>query len=154
MGRCRRLAYLASAGALGLAIVASLAAASTVEMTTPFSSWVTNPCNGELVYVVGESHTVTVMNDNRVEIQENWPDTSGVATTGTRYQVNDANHTFAASVPDGGFTLGIRDSFELVSEAPSANFLIHASVEFIVDPRKGPSIKIRGTDGECSGPTH
>src|SRR6266540_6980029 len=49
----------------------------------------------------------------------NWPDTSGVSTTGVAYQVNDENHLFVLTVPDGGFTIGVRDSFELVSQDAS-----------------------------------
>ncbi len=128
------------------------ATAASTQVTTPFTDVVTNPCNGDEVVITGYSHLVMVLNDNTVEIQENWPDTSGVSTTGVAYQVNDANHLFVLTVPDGGFTIGVRDSFELVSQDASANFLVHETVELVFSPRNGLSTKIRGAGVECSGP--
>ena len=154
MGTCRRLAGLVSPAAIvGAVLACSTAGAATTQITTPFTSVVLNPCNGELVDVVGQSHMVTVINDNKLDLQENWPDTYGVGTSGTTYQVNDANHVFAATVPDSGFTLVLRDNFELVSNAASANFLVHVTVEFSFDPTKGFDEKISPTGEECSGPT-
>jgi len=155
MGTCRRLVCLvAPAIVVGAVFACSTAVAETTQMTTPFAMVVTNPCNnGEVVNVVGQSHMVTVINDNKLEVQENWPDTSGVALDGTTYQVNDANHTFAMTAPDGGFTIGFRDSFELVSNDQSSNFLVHVTVALIFDPKKGFDDKISGAGAECSGPT-
>lgn len=153
MGTWRRLAYLvASAGVLAIA-VASSTAAGTFQMTTAFTAPVTNPCNGDPVVVVGQSHTVLVTGENRVEIQENWPDTSGLAADGTLYQANDANHVFVMTVPNGRFTIRLIDSFELVSKDPSANFLVHEIVEVIFDPETGFNVNIRGAGADCSGQT-
>jgi hypothetical protein len=152
MGMCRRLACLVTpAFVVGTVFACSTAAADTAQTTTAFAFLVTNPCNGEVVSVAGESHMVTVINDNKFEVQENWPDTSGVALDGTTYQVNDANHLFAMTVPDGSFTIGLRDSFELVSNDQSSNFLVHVSVEISFDPKKGFGDKISGAGTECSG---
>lgn len=155
MGTCHRLAWLiASAVVVGAVFACPSALAETAEMTTPLVFVTTNPCNGgEVVNVVGQSHMVTVINDNKLEVQENWPDTSGVALDGTTYQVNDANHTFAMTVPDGGFTIGLRDSFELVSNDQSSNFLVHVTVELTFDPKRGFDPKISGAGTECSGQT-
>ncbi len=155
MSTCRRLVCLVvPAVVVGAIFACSTAAAETMQTTTPFAFPVTNPCNnGEVVNVVGQSHMVTVINDNKLEVQENWPDTSGVALDGTTYQVNDANHAFEMTVPDGGFTIGLRDSFELVSNDQSSNFLVHVTVALIFDPKKGFDDKISGAGAECSGPT-
>jgi hypothetical protein len=153
MSRTLRLVrVLAATGLLFLVGFPGSAAATSSQMTTPFTAVVTNPCNGDVVNVTGNSHVVMVMNGNKAEIQTNWPDTSGVSTTGVDYQVNDATHLFVLTVPDGGFTIGFRDSFELVSKDPSANFLVHESVEIIFNPKTGFAAKIRGAGAECSGP--
>jgi hypothetical protein len=110
----------------------------------------TNPCNGDVVTFAGLSHTVTVLNGNQVTIQENWPDTSGVAVDETTYQVNDANHVFVRSVPGGAFTLTLSDSFEFVSNDGSSNFLVHMGIE--VSFPSGDT-DVRGAGEECSGPT-
>ena len=140
------------AGLAVLAMLASGASAATYDVTTPFTDpAMVNPCNGDVVSVVGEAHDVIVTNDNKFEVQENWPDTSGMTATGTLYQVNDASHIFIVTVPEGSFTIGFRDSFELVSQDASSNFLVHETVEIKFDPKTGVSMKVTGAGADCSG---
>jgi hypothetical protein len=155
MGTCLRVARLVGpALVFGAVFACSTAAAESVQTTTPFAiAAAPNPCNGDVVNVVGQSHVVTVVNDHKLEVQENWPDTSGVALDGTTYQVNDANHSYFTTAPDGGFTFGLRDSFELVSNDGSSNDLVHVTVELSFDPDTGFETKISGAGTECSGPT-
>ena len=138
------------AAAAVLLLFAAAGAAATGQTTVPFSQIVTNPCNGDVVVIAGEMHMVAITSDTKAEIQTNWPDTTGIALDGTRYQANDANHFFIVSVPSGRFTIGLQDSYELVSQDASPNFLMHELLEITFDPSSGFSVKMRG-EPECSG---
>jgi hypothetical protein len=147
--RIAGLAVLTAATAL--VVIPAIGAAASGQTTMPFTQVMTNPCNGDVVTITGEMHMVSVMSDRKAEIQTNWPDTRGVAmTTGTLYQANDANHLFIVSVPSGRFTIGLQDSYELVSQDASPNFLVHELMEITFDPSSGFSVKMRG-EPECSG---
>jgi hypothetical protein len=132
-------------------VVVPAVGAAASETTMPFTQVMPNPCNDDMVTVTGEMHMVMVMNGNKAEIQTNWPDTSGIAVNGTIYQANDATHFFVVSVPSGQFKLGFQDSYELVSQGPSPNFLVHELIEIVLDPSSNViSMKMRG-EPKCSG---
>lgn len=142
------LAVLAAAAIL--LVFAGAGAAATGQTTVSFSDTVTNPCNGAVVVITGTMHMVVIASDTKAEIQTNWPDTTGIAVDGTLYQANDANHFFIVSVPSGRFKIGLQDSYELVSQDASPNFLVHELMEITFDPSSGFSVKMRG-EPECSG---
>ena len=121
----------------------------------PFTFYdVPNPCNGDLVTIVGTQKITTVTNNHKGEAQTNWPDTSGLAVDGTRYQANDTTHTYAFSVPSCAFTVGLHDSFELISQDGTSNFLIHMNESLTIDPVTWEiSTKMSGPGAQCSGPT-
>jgi hypothetical protein len=146
--RIAGLAVLTAATAL--VVIPAIGAAASGQTTVPFTQPMTNPCNGDVVTVTGEMHMVLVMSNNKAEIQTNWPDTNGMAINGTLYQANDANHFFIVSVPSGRSTIGLQDSYELVSQGASPNFLVHELMEITFDPSSGFSVKMRG-EPECSG---
>jgi hypothetical protein len=150
-----RLLAVAATGLASLMVMAlpQAAGAASVDMTTSFGPQVfVNTCNGDVVTVIGEMHMVAVTNDNKAEFQINWPDTAGVADSGRLYQVNDAFHFFIVTVPDGSFTIGLRDSFELVSQDGSSNMLFHETIEITFSPKDGFGTKITGAGADCSGP--
>jgi hypothetical protein len=135
--------------ALGLPVAAR---AATFTEVVPFSYLVENPCNGDMVAVTGTMKIVTVTNNHKVELQTNWPDTSGLALDGTRYQANDVSHLYVFSVPSGALTVGLHDSFELVSQDGSSNFLVHMNESITFDLVTGEmTTKLSGPGAECSG---
>jgi hypothetical protein len=147
--RGSRVRYFLTAAALALAF-APAASATTTQLTVPFSDVVPNPCNGDMVAVTGAYHAVEISGNNQLEIQTNWPDTSGVSlTAGTLYQANQTTHVYFFSTGPKAFTFTIADSYELVSQDGSSNFLVHESATFDLS---GDVLFSRGGE-ECSGPT-
>jgi hypothetical protein len=136
-------------GLLGLLVVPSSLAASS-QMTLPFGPTpMVNPCNGEPVIVTGQVHTVWIMSDNKVETQTNWPDTSGIGSSGTYYQANQTTHFAILEVPKDSATIILQDSYELISQGTSPNFLVHAAI--VIDLNTS-EVKLRGDpSGVCSG---
>jgi hypothetical protein len=108
--------------------VVSAASATTTQTTIPFSVLLLDPCTEELVLVTGTLHVVAVSNNNKAEVQTNWPDTTGFSLT-RKYQANDASHTFVFTTGPKAFTFGFSDSFELVSLDGTSNFLVHEEVK-------------------------
>jgi hypothetical protein len=127
-----RSARLFRASVLAVAIAALLSApgalAATTQMTSPFSDLMPDPCTGDLVLVTGTLHVAGVSNNNKAEVQTNWPDTRGFSLT-REYQANDASHTFVFTTGPNAFTFGFSDSFELVSLDGASNFLVHEEVK-------------------------
>jgi opacity protein-like surface antigen len=119
---------LLAAGA-SAAVLAPAARATTVQTTTPFTDVVTNPCNGDVVYVTGTYHAAVISDQTKGEIQTNWPDTSGYTPTGRQYQANDTTHTYVFDASANAFTFGFADEYELVSEDGASNFLVHVDVK-------------------------
>jgi hypothetical protein len=156
MGKSLRLVRLAVAvaGCLALLVFPAGAGAAGGSVTTPYSDVLENTCNGETVAVTGESHVVYVVNDNKLEIKINWPDTSGVALgTGTLYQANDATHDLLFSITGNRFTVGFQDSFELVSLDKTSNLLVHVSVDMTIDLSTGDVTERMRGGLDCSGQT-
>ena len=144
-----RLAALGAGLVALLGFVSSSAAAVASDATVPFTQDTTNPCNGDAVTITGYLHIVIVMNDNKAEIQTNWPDTSGVdAVHGTRYQANDASHTSIVPVSPTDATFTFQDNYELISQGTEPNFLMHEYIS--IDVGSGTIIKMRG-EPECTG---
>lgn len=138
-------------GLLGLLIVPSSAAAASGQMTMPFGPTLTaNPCNGDMVLVTGRVHAVWISSDNKVETQTNWPDTSGISVVdGTYYQANKTTHFAIQEVPKDTATIILQESYELISQGASPNFLVHMAI--VIDLPSG-EVKLRGDpEGVCSG---
>jgi hypothetical protein len=132
-GRRMRCARLLGPSLLAVAIAALLlvpaASAMTSQTTIPFTDpLVPDTCTGETVFVTGTLHIAAVSNNNKLEVQTNWPDTTGFSLT-REYQANDASHTFAFSTGPKAFTIGFSDSFELVSLDKTSNLLVHEEVK-------------------------
>lgn len=150
MGSLRQI-ILATTVAAGVALaMVGSAAATTSQMTVPFSDVVDNPCNGDVVAITGTMHIVTIENDNKAEIQVNWPDTSGVSLTGTKYQANDTTHTYVFSTGPNAFIFTFHDSYELISQDNTSNFLVHEEVRINLLTSE---TTLHGGGVECSGPT-
>jgi len=125
------------------------AAAMTTQITAPYSDLVPNPCNGDLVAVTGTYHAAMISNKNEGKIQTSWPNTSGVSlTTGTLYQAPQTFHTYVVSTGPNAFTFSVADSYELVSQDGTSNFLVHEAVTF--DLLTGDVTFSRGGE-DCSG---
>jgi hypothetical protein len=139
--------YFLAVSALALWLVPR-ATAMASQTTVPFSYMMTNPCTpADTVAVTGTMHAVMFSNGSKGTIQIDWPDTSGISlTTGTLYQANDATHVFVFS--SGQIT--ISDSYELVSQNGTSNFLVHESI--LIDLFSEEITLVRGGE-ECSGPT-
>jgi hypothetical protein len=137
-------------GLLGLLIVPSSLAASSGQMTVPFGpTLMANPCNGDMVMVTGQVHTVWIASDNKVETQTNWPDTSGISWGGTYYQANKTTHFAILEVPKDTAKIILQESYELVSQGSAPNFLVHTAI--VIDLPSG-DVRFRGDpDGVCSG---
>lgn len=152
-GRWKLAVMVLLAWPVALGLPSAVGAATMTEIV-PFTIVdMPNPCNGDLVTIVGTMKIVTVTNNHKVELQTNWPDTSGFALDGTRYQANDASHFYVFSVPSGAFTIGLHDSFELVSQDGSSNFLILMNESVTLDLVTGDmTTKLSGPGPECSGP--
>jgi hypothetical protein len=136
-------------------MVPTSAAAATGEDTVAFGPVpMENPCNGDTVMVTGTMHMVWIASDTKLETQTNWPDTTGISlVSGTLYQANDASHFAVLEAPKDTATFTVQDSYELVSQDATSNFVVHASLVIKVDfDPFNVTTKVRGDpDGVCSG---
>ena len=132
----------------------SSAAATTTQMIVPvFPPSYPDPCTGDMVFVTGDMHMTAISSGKKVEVQTNWQDTSGVGLpSGTMYQPNDANHFYILSVPKGQVTIGLRDSFELVSLDKNSNLLVHELLSITFFNGAPTDVRMQG-GATCSGPT-
>lgn len=151
MKTLRRLGWATIALTMVGLLAATAASATTTQTYVPFADPdVINPCNGDIVAVTGTMHLVAVSNDNKAEIQINWPDTTGVAVDGTRYQANDTTHTYLVTTGPNAFTFTFHDSYELISQDNTSNFLVHEDVTINLLTMEA---SLQRGGAECSGPT-
>ena len=132
----------------------SSAAATTTQMIVPvFPPSYPDACTDDTVFVTGAMHMTAISSGTKVEVQTNWQDTSGVGLpSGTTYQPNDANHFYILSVPKGQVTIGLRDSFELVSLDKNSNLLVHELLSITFFNGAPTDVRMQG-GATCSGPT-
>ena len=97
-------------------------------------------------------HMTTISSGTKAEVQTNWQNTTGIGLTGRLYQPNDANHFYILSVPPGRVTIGLRDSFELVSVDNTSNLLVHELLAITFVNGVPTDVRMQG-DATCSGPT-
>jgi hypothetical protein len=152
-GRCSIVAAVA-AGFVALGLPSAAGAATFTEVM-PFSDFVENPCNGDMVAITGTMKVTMITAGNKGKTQTSWPDTSGVALlSGTRYQANETTHTTVFPISSTKFVFAFAEEYELVSQDATSNFLIHMGVEITFD-LSIPDATVTKTRGgtECSGPT-
>jgi hypothetical protein len=128
--RLRRALALAAL----LAIVPTAPAVAETDTTTvPFSELTDNPCNGDLVQVIGLMHLVVIAVEPhaggfRITLESNTTDTTGTSIlTGTEYQASHEtvqHYVYTSSSDDEADAYTLVHSTELVSLGPESNFIL------------------------------
>jgi hypothetical protein len=154
VGRLTRSLGVAAVAFLGIGLaLPSSAAATATTMTVPADPGpYPDSCSADVVTVTGYAHMTSISSGSKVEIQTNWQDTTGIGLTGRLYQPNDANHFYIMDVPQGQVTLGLHDSFELVSLDNTSNLLVHELLTITFVNGVPTDMKMQG-NASCSGPT-
>jgi hypothetical protein len=156
----------------GVLLLSSGAAGGTAAAATPSCSpgpqlncvalpldfTAVNDCTGDLVAITGVYHILaqtTVNKDGTITTlaYTNYQDSLGVAVPSlTKYQANLTDHQFQRTDPiSPALDFNIDDNFELISNAPTPNMLVHFRFHLNIDESGFPTISIRGTDARCAG---
>jgi hypothetical protein len=133
------IAFPSSLAAVLFALMLTLPASaeSFVNTTIPLSLAIVNPCNGESVTVNGFVHdTIQVTLDDsggtHVDIHDNFEDVSGIGSLGNTYQIPSALHAEANT--SVGHENTFTETFNVITEGSTPNFLIHIDFHITVNP--------------------
>jgi hypothetical protein len=117
-----------------------------------------NTCTLEEVLVTGTQNVVmnTSLDANgngHVYLQIAWQKTTGQGIpSGMRYSANDTVHTFDREYLAGtASTLIIDDEYELISNGPSPNMILHSKMRIDVDADGVPTMRPPQFTGGCRG---
>jgi hypothetical protein len=166
--------FLAAVAALAAALIAvgssapqRALAASTPQCTPgptlncadlPLDFLTTNTCTGEMVNITGVYHVLvkTATSSSGTVTSSaytNYQNARGVAVpSGTTYQANLTDHEYDRTDPLGAtIDQDFDENYELISNAPTPNMLVHFRFHMHVDALGVPTVSIQGTDARCVG---
>ena len=124
------VAVVAVAAYAALTLAGTASADQQYNSDVPMDSGVLNPCNGQIVHVVGMAHStynVTQGPGGNLNISQhvNFQGVTGTDSLGNTYVIHDSDNGTLHFAGQGGEVFTFPQSFALVTTGSAPNFEVH-----------------------------
>jgi hypothetical protein len=126
----------------------------TSSRRLPVSGLIANPCNDELVTVIGELHlvdhiTVDPHGGFHIELHANFLNQGVGLTTGAKYVSFGSSHTSQFISQQLPFETTFTEHSAVIGEGPVADFVMHLTVHITINPAGELTAHVQNIQSEC-----